>query len=165
MMKKVYNITDILLSMPSSSGIINRLKQPAYHYDVIATTKEPKILDKRYYIYSIHQNNADNVVDDIYQRNNVDRKEQGKQRRSTPELKMDRKQVSRNISLVLENLLKSYENSQLPTHGLGKVMSFIAYMIPKIPATSNVYSFTHFTQKTFLLNFNHSLEHLLFGSN
>ncbi|CAO1385358.1 unnamed protein product [Diamesa hyperborea] len=32
---------------------------------------------------------------------------------------MDRKQVSRNISLVLENLLKSYENSQLPTHGLG----------------------------------------------
>jgi hypothetical protein len=27
--------------------------------------------------------------------------------------------VSKNISMVLENLLKSYENSQLPTHGQG----------------------------------------------
>ena len=27
--------------------------------------------------------------------------------------------VSKNISIILENLLKSYENSQLPTHGLG----------------------------------------------
>lgn len=28
--------------------------------------------------------------------------------------------VSKNITLVLENLLKDYENSQLPTHGKGK---------------------------------------------
>lgn len=127
MTKKVYNITDILLSMPSSG--LNRLKQPTYHYDVVATTKQPKILEKRYYIYSIHQNNADNVTDNIHQTNNVASNEQGRQRRSNPELKMDRKQVSRNISLVLENLLKSYENSQLPTHGLGKVifMFFEAY--------------------------------------
>lgn len=27
--------------------------------------------------------------------------------------------VSKNITLVLENLLKNYENSQLPTHGKG----------------------------------------------
>lgn len=27
--------------------------------------------------------------------------------------------VSKNITLVLENLLKNYENSQLPTHGQG----------------------------------------------
>lgn len=118
--------------MPSSG--LNRLKQPAYHYDVVTTTKEPKILEKRYYIYSINQNNADNVTDDIHQINNVDSKEHDRQRRSTPELKMDRKQVSRNISLVLENLLKSYENSQLPTHGLGKVIPvfFKAYNKKKV---------------------------------
>jgi hypothetical protein len=29
--------------------------------------------------------------------------------------------VSKNISMVLENLLKSYENSQLPTHGQGRI--------------------------------------------
>lgn len=28
--------------------------------------------------------------------------------------------VSKNITLVLENLLKNYENSQLPSHGKGK---------------------------------------------
>lgn len=28
--------------------------------------------------------------------------------------------VSKNITLVLENLLMNYENSQLPTHGKGK---------------------------------------------
>lgn len=119
MTKKVYNITDILLSMPSSG--LPRLKQPTYHNDVVATTKQPKILEKRYYIYSINQNYADNVTDNIHQTNNIESNEHDRQRRSTPELKMDRKQVSRNISLVLENLLKSYENSQLPTHGLGNV--------------------------------------------
>lgn len=30
--------------------------------------------------------------------------------------------VSKNITLVLENLLKNYENSQLPTHGKGKAV-------------------------------------------
>lgn len=28
--------------------------------------------------------------------------------------------VSKNISILLEDLLKSYENSQIPTHGQGK---------------------------------------------
>lgn len=31
--------------------------------------------------------------------------------------------VSRNITLVLENLLKNYENSQLPTHGKGMILN------------------------------------------
>lgn len=30
--------------------------------------------------------------------------------------------VSKNITLVLENLLKDYESSQLPTHGTGKLL-------------------------------------------
>lgn len=29
--------------------------------------------------------------------------------------------LSRNISIILENLLKSYEQSQLPTHGQGGI--------------------------------------------
>jgi hypothetical protein len=33
--------------------------------------------------------------------------------------------VSRNITLVLENLLKDYESSQLPTHGKGNNFLFI----------------------------------------
>lgn len=31
--------------------------------------------------------------------------------------------VSKNISMLLETLLQSYENSQIPTHGQGKAMS------------------------------------------
>jgi hypothetical protein len=30
--------------------------------------------------------------------------------------------VSRNITMVLENLLKNYESSQLPTHGRGSIV-------------------------------------------
>lgn len=30
--------------------------------------------------------------------------------------------VSRNITMVLENLLMNYENNQLPTHGTGKII-------------------------------------------
>lgn len=33
--------------------------------------------------------------------------------------------VSKNITLVLENLLKNYENSQLPTHGKGEKQNTI----------------------------------------
>lgn len=33
--------------------------------------------------------------------------------------------VSRNITMVLENLLMNYENNQLPTHGKGKENSYI----------------------------------------
>jgi gamma-aminobutyric acid receptor subunit alpha len=31
--------------------------------------------------------------------------------------------VSRNITMVLENLLKDYESSQLPTHGKGNIQN------------------------------------------
>lgn len=34
--------------------------------------------------------------------------------------------VSKNITLVLENLLKNYENSQLPTHGKGNLFFLMA---------------------------------------
>lgn len=37
--------------------------------------------------------------------------------------------VSKNITLVLENLLKNYENSQLPTHGKGKSHN-LSYRFP-----------------------------------
>lgn len=38
--------------------------------------------------------------------------------------------VSKNITLVLENLLKNYENSQLPTHGKGKSRDLPELSIP-----------------------------------
>jgi hypothetical protein len=34
--------------------------------------------------------------------------------------------VSRNITMVLENLLKNYESSQLPTHGKGSVQNGVS---------------------------------------
>jgi gamma-aminobutyric acid receptor subunit alpha len=36
--------------------------------------------------------------------------------------------VSRNITIVLENLLKDYESSQLPTHGKGNNSLFISFL-------------------------------------
>jgi len=36
--------------------------------------------------------------------------------------------VSRNITIVLENLLKDYESSQLPTHGKGNNSLFILFL-------------------------------------
>ena len=38
--------------------------------------------------------------------------------------------VSKNITMVLENLLKNYESSQTPTHGKGKYLfyNFSIYM-------------------------------------
>ena len=35
------------------------------------------------------------------------------------------KQISTNITMVLEGLLKSYKSNYLPTHGQGKFMSFL----------------------------------------
>lgn len=40
--------------------------------------------------------------------------------------------VSKNITLVLENLLKNYENSQLPTHGKGNFYFTSLYMAFRI---------------------------------
>lgn len=45
--------------------------------------------------------------------------------------------VSKNITLVLENLLKNYENSQLPTHGKGKSRDLPELSIPN--QVSSVY--------------------------
>lgn len=43
--------------------------------------------------------------------------------------------VSRNITMVLENLLKNYESSQLPTHGKGK------FLVLNLPGTILTYFF------------------------
>lgn len=40
--------------------------------------------------------------------------------------------VSKNITMVLENLLMNYENSQLPTHGKGKNSSQISSLFHKV---------------------------------
>lgn len=65
----------------------------------------------RYYIYNIRNVNSDD------EKFNHDYDEKRRNIRSST--LSDRKQVSHNISMVLENLLMSYENSQLPTHGQG----------------------------------------------
>ncbi|CAG9803058.1 unnamed protein product [Chironomus riparius] len=75
---------------------------------------------ERYYIYS----HIKKVDDDAETRinNQIIEENAGtdeKIRKARSSSSSDRKQVSRNISLVLENLLMSYENSQLPTHGEG----------------------------------------------
>jgi hypothetical protein len=67
----------------------------------IGASKEKK--KERYYIYSHTRSPLANEDEEKSEKNR-------KARSST----LDRKQVSRNISLVLENLLMSYEKSQLP---------------------------------------------------
>lgn len=67
----------------------------------IGGSKEKK--KERYYIYSHTRSPLAKDDDEKIEKNR-------KARSST----LDRKQVSRNISLVLENLLMSYEKSQLP---------------------------------------------------
>lgn len=37
--------------------------------------------------------------------------------------------VSKNISMLLESLLQSYENSQIPTHGQGNLFLYFAFKI------------------------------------
>lgn len=37
--------------------------------------------------------------------------------------------VSRNITMVLENLLMNYENNQLPTHGKGKETNSYTFIL------------------------------------
>lgn len=114
--RKVYNLTDIL-STPSN-GFYKYEHQQKQTYEQLhykpsaAASSDEKMKAKdRYYIYS-HIKSVDDDADEI----NHDGDKSRKIRSSTL---FDRKQVSRNISMVLENLLKSYENSQLPTHGQG----------------------------------------------
>jgi len=80
----------------------------------------------RYYIYSHTKNAPDSGAEETKQQQDKSRPP-----RSAPSLSADRKQVSRNISLVLENLLMSYDNSQLPTHGQG-LRTFIHSLNPFI---------------------------------
>ncbi|XP_070491785.1 gamma-aminobutyric acid receptor subunit alpha-1 isoform X5 [Chironomus tepperi] len=74
---------------------------------------------ERYYIYS-HSKKVDNYAETrINNQIEENMEADDKIRKIRSSSSADRKQVSRNISLVLENLLMSYENSQLPTHGEG----------------------------------------------
>jgi hypothetical protein len=113
--RKIYNLTDIL-STPSSGFYKYERHQQKQAYKQLHYTPSPAPVEKpqikdRYYIYSHTKSDNDGAED----RNRDDSSR--KVRSSTLS---DRKQVSRNISMVLENLLMSYENSQLPTHGQGK---------------------------------------------
>lgn len=76
------------------------------------TNENAKTKD-RYYIYS-HVKTIDSNGDGESNQNEKSRKIRSSQT-------SNRKQVSKNISMVLENLLMSYENSQLPTHGQGLI--------------------------------------------
>lgn len=95
--------------VPSPSAIEQHLQhqyqQP--HRDKEATPKQ-----KRYYIYNkvINYSTISNET-----QSNRRRSRSAMDKRTTDDF------VSKNISLLLENLLKSYENSQLPTHGEGKL--------------------------------------------
>lgn len=101
--KVIYNITDIL-SSPSSQYQAHYSQKPYQqrHYLSPETVTAPPTTAKRYYIYS-HKSvqstetglgSSDVVQDDLAKL---------RARRTT-----DRKSLSRNISNVLENLLKSY---------------------------------------------------------
>lgn len=102
-------MTDILLSS-------HHYERPR-HYLSAKPSQTAFAKPDRYYIYSAKKVRQDPSIkdDDINIRKS----------RSAPSLinkrtSDDRKTVSRNISMVLENLLQSYENSQLPTHGQGE---------------------------------------------
>lgn len=114
---RIYNLTDIL-STPSSGLYKPALQQKKpdeqLHYkqpSALSADEKTKTKD-RYYIYS-HVKSI-NDGDDEEEHNRDD-----KSRKIRSSTLSDRKSVSRNISMVLENLLMSYENSQLPTHGQG----------------------------------------------
>lgn len=111
---EIYNLNEIL------SGSSSHNHHHPIHVNVEAV-KEDKQQQKakRYYIYShttLNDTNIDDDDDELMNRNN----DKSRKIRSSL-LQPNRKQISRNISLVLENLLKSYENSQLPTHGQGLI--------------------------------------------
>lgn len=114
--RKIFNLSDILSPPPSSEyhNFQQYFSKP-FHYDSSSSSsdaiKNSETKQKRYYIYSHTRSDADNDVEEI---NRGD-----KSRKARSSMLADRKQISRNISQVLENLLMSYENSQLPTHGQG----------------------------------------------
>lgn len=83
------------------------MEQYLEHREKEATPKQ-----KRYYIYN-KVINYSTISNDT--QSNRRRSRSAMDKRTTDDF------VSKNISLLLENLLKSYENSQLPTHGEGKL--------------------------------------------
>lgn len=109
--REIYNITDIL-STPSIGFYKYEPQQklPYEQYKAPKSSDEKAETKDRYYIYSIQSINNDGAEE-------INRDE--KTRNIWSSTLSDRKSVSRNISMVLENLLMSYENSQLPTHGQG----------------------------------------------
>jgi hypothetical protein len=116
---EIYNLSEILSEtskhyISSSSPTTTSHHHHHHSIDVNEEVKDEKQKTKRYYIYShttiVNDTNIDN--DELMNRDE-------KSRKIRSSLQPNRKQISRNISLVLENLLKSYENSQLPTHGQG----------------------------------------------
>lgn len=111
--KKVYNLTDILSTPRSSYRTEWQQKQSKEQHYKSPSSSDEKTKEKRYYIYS-HK-----TVDDATEEINRD----DKSRKIRSSSLWDRKQVSKNISMVLNDLLMSYENSQLPTHGEGLSIS------------------------------------------
>lgn len=111
--KKVYNLTDIL---SSPSGFHKYEWQQKSYYESKSSSTDTKTKEKRYYIYS-HKTDAS--------AEEINRDDKSRKIRSSPlSDHLLRKQVSKNISMVLENLLMSYENSQLPTHDEGLTSFF-----------------------------------------
>jgi len=115
---------------------------------------------KRYYIYS-HTKHVNGTIDAADEDDKGDEKISRKIRSSTKDrthrsenktAEHHRKQISKNISMVLENLMAHYENSQLPTHGQGwsgcKIFIFI------FSCCDSMTSFVHFSciSSIFFLN-------------
>ncbi|CRL04831.1 CLUMA_CG017884, isoform A [Clunio marinus] len=117
--RKIYNLTDILTTPSSGFYIYEHHQQKQsheeLHYKPFSSSNEKTKTKDRYYIYS-HVKTAKDDEDDMNHSDNS--------RKIRSSVLSDRKQVSRNISMVLENLLMSYENSQLPTHGEGLSFSY-----------------------------------------
>jgi hypothetical protein len=108
-----YTIGDILYSP-------NQYERPRHHLSANPTPAHQVKKQNRYYIYSVQKSSNDYPTDsEIKSRNPRSSPTLGNNKRTTD----DRKTISKNISMVLENLLQSYENSQLPTHNTGKLKS------------------------------------------
>lgn len=125
--RKIYNLSEILAG---SSSMFERQKKKqnfmdntkkSMHHNEQDDGEKRKMPQKRYYIYS-HTKHVNGTIDDDDESDKSEEEKISRKIRSSTANKIsdyDRKQVSKNISMVLENLLMSYENSQLPTHGQG----------------------------------------------
>lgn len=125
-----YSISDILYAA-------NHYERPRHHLsgksnsfvDAAPTTsaQHQGKNSERYYIYSAKKISNDfPSEDEIKSRKPRSSSSLSLGSKRTPD---DRKTVSKNISMVLENLLMSYENSQLPTHGQGIFLFYLLFVI------------------------------------